>query len=292
MNLQRNWGGRTLAVKAEMKYVHIFGNEGRSEMWNYRSFAVNAEGKCGGGTSHIWQWRQSVSEEADLQIFGSQDWAKVQKRNCKSLEVQAEMKCGSGTSHLVKSWQNKCGKRNFRSLPVKAERKRGSRLHIFGSKGRAEVRMRKRNFTFLAVNAERKCGRGTSDLCQSRQSGNVEAEHQVFGSRGRAEVWKRNFRSLAVKTERKCSQALWQPSQVGRAGADLNSFDRPISYWLSLPVLKNNSTDCYIEGQCEDQCAWQGQYAPARALGNTGLSPFLGPSCRVRSPSSRRIGPL
>ena len=35
------------------------------------------------------------------------------------------------------------------------------------------------------------------------------------------------------------------------------------------------------------------QYAPARALGNTGLNPFLGPSCRVKkSPSSRLIGPL
>ena len=92
-------------------------------------------------------------------------------------------------------------------------------LQIFGSQGRAE--MRKRNIKSLA--------------CQ-----------------GRAEVWKRNFRSLVVKTERKCSQALRQSSQVGRAEADLNSFDRPISYWLSLPLLKNNSTDCYIEGQCED----------------------------------------
>ena len=99
-------------------------------------------------------------------------------------------------------------KRNFTSLEVLAEQVRKAELQIFGSKGRAEVRMRKRNFTFLAVNAERKCGRGTSDLCQSRQSGNVEAEHQVFGSQGRAEVWKRNFRSLAVKTERKCSHAL------------------------------------------------------------------------------------
>ena len=132
----------------------------------------------------------------------------MQKRNCKSLEVQAEMKRGSGTSHLWKSWQNKCGKRNFRSLPVRQSGSAGAELHIFGSKGTAEVWMQKRNFTFLAVNAERKCGRGTSDLCQSRQSGNVEAEHQVFGSQGRAEVWKRNFRSLAVKTERKCSQAL------------------------------------------------------------------------------------
>ena len=139
-------------------------------------FAVNAEGKCGGGTSHIWQWRQSVSGEADLQIFGSQDWAKVQKRNCKSLEVQAEMKCGSGTSHLWKSWQNKCGKRNFRSLPVKAERKRGSRT------------------TYLAVKAERKCG--------------CEAELHIFGSQCRVEMWKRNIRSLAVKAEQKCGSGI------------------------------------------------------------------------------------
>ena len=124
----------------------------------------------------------------------------MQKRNCKSLEVQAEMKCGSGTSHLWKSGQNKCGKRNFRSLPVKAERKRGSRIsHTFGSKDRAEVR--KRNFTFLAVNVERKCGRGTSDLLQSRQSGSgtsglwqsrqsrsKEVEFQIFSRQDRAEV--------------------------------------------------------------------------------------------------------
>ena len=219
MNIQGNWGGRTLAVKAEQKCVHIFGNEGRSEIWNYRSFAVKAEGKCGGGTTHIWQLRQSVSGEADLQIFGSQDWTKVQKRNCKSLEVQAEMKCGSGTSHLWKSWQNKCGKRNFRSLPVKTERK---------------------------------CGSRTSHIWQLRQSGSAETELHIFGSQGRAEVWKRNFRPLAIKKERQCSQGLWQTSQAGRAEADLNSFDRPISYWLSLPMLKNISADCYIERQCED----------------------------------------
>ena len=115
-------------------------------------------------------------------------------------------------------------KRNFTSLEVLAEQVRKAELQIFASKGRAEAR--EQNFTYLAVKAERKCGcrsgtshfwqsmrqrkcgRGTSDLCQSRQSGNVEAEYQVFGSQGRAEVWKRNFRSLAVKTERKCSQAL------------------------------------------------------------------------------------
>ena len=180
MSLQRNWGGRTLAIKAEQKCSHIFGNEGSSEMWNYRSFAVKAEGKCGGGTTHIWQWRQSGSGEADLQIFGSQDWAKVQKRNCKSLEVQAEMKCGSelyifwspGRTSAESGTSDLCQSRQSGSA--------GAELHIFGSRGRAEVR--KRNFTFLAVNAERKCGRGTSDLWQSRQSGNAEAEHQVFGS--------------------------------------------------------------------------------------------------------------
>ena len=225
MNLQWNWGGRTLATKAEQKCVHIFGNEGRSAMWNCRSFAVKAEGKCGGGTSHIWQWRQSVSGEADLQIFGSQDWAKVQKQNCKSLEVQAEMKCGRGTSHIWKSWQNKCGKWNFRSLPVKVERKCGSRtshiwqsgqsgsaeaeLRIFSSQCRTKVRTwnfrslavkseRKHNFKSLAVKAERKCGSGTSGLWQSRQSRSVEAEFQIFSCQDRAEVRKQHCRLLTV----------------------------------------------------------------------------------------------
>ena len=236
MNLQRNWGDRTLAVSAEQKRVHIFGNEGRSEMWNYRSFTVKAEGKCGGGTSHIWQWRHSVSGEADLQIFGSQDWAKVRKRNCKSLAVQAAMKCGSGTSHLRKSWQNKCGNRNFRSLPAKAERKCGSRtshiwqsrlsgsaeaeLHIFGSQGRTKVRTRnfrslavktewKQNFRSFAVNAERKCGSGTSGLWQSMQGRSVEAENQIFSLQDRAEVRNQNCRSLTGPYRTDCHCQCW-----------------------------------------------------------------------------------
>ena len=200
-------------------------------MWNYRYFAVKAEGKCEGGTSHIWQWRQSVSGEADLQIFGSQDWAKVQKRNYRSLEVQAEMKCGSGTSHLWKSWQNKCVKRNLRSLPIKAERKCGNRtshnwqsrqsgsaeaeLHIFGRQCRTKVRTwnfrslavkteRKRNFRSWAVKAERKCGSGTSGLWQSRQNRSVEAEFQIFSHQERAEVRKQHCRSLTVQSSWTC----------------------------------------------------------------------------------------
>ena len=135
----------------------------------------------------------SVSGEADLQIFGSQDRAKVQKRNCKSLDVQAEMKCGSGTSHLWKSWQNKCGKRNFRT---------------FASKGRAEAR--EQNFTYLAIKAERKvgCGSGTSHFWQSVQNESADVELQIFASQGRAEMWKRNIRSLAVKAEQKCGSGI------------------------------------------------------------------------------------
>ena len=176
---------------------------------NYRAFAVKAEGKCGGGTFHIWQWRQSVSGEADLQIFGP---------------VKIERKCRSETANLWQSRQRwnveaelyifenpgRTSAESGTSDPCQSTQ-RGSaaaELHIFGSQGRAE--MRKRNFTFLAVNAERKCGRGTSDLWQSRQSGSAEAEHQMFGSQGRAEVWKRNFRSLAVKTERTLTiQSSW-----------------------------------------------------------------------------------
>ena len=253
MNLQRNWGGRTLAVKAEQKCVHIFGNEGRSEMWNYRSFAVNAEGKCGGGTSHVWQWRQNVSGEADLQIW--------QSRLSESAEAKLQI-FGSPDRDEMR-------KRNFTSLEVLAEQVRKAELQIFASQGGAEAREQK--FTYLAVKAERKCGSGTSHFWQSMQNESAdvelqifgsqgraemrtEAEHQVFGSQGRAEVWKRNFRSLAVKTERKCSQALWQSSQVGRAKADLNSFDRPISYWLSLPCWRITLLTAILKDNVKTMC--------------------------------------
>ena len=43
-----------------------------------------------------------------------------------------------------------------------------------------------------------------SHLCQSRQSGSVEAKLQTFRSPGRTEVWKLNFIALAVKAGRKC----------------------------------------------------------------------------------------
>ena len=159
--------------------------------------------------------RQSVSGEADLQIFGSQHWAKVQKRNCKSLEVQAEMKCGSGTSHLWICWQNKCGKRNFRSLLVKTERK---------------------------------CGSRTSNIWQSKQSGSGEAELQIFGSQCRTKVRTWNFRSLPVKTERKCgsgTSGLWQLRQSRSVEVEFEIFSRQDrAEWQSSTLTVQSSWTC------------------------------------------------
>ena len=78
------------------------------------------------------------------------------------------MKCGSGT------------------LEVLAEQVRKAVLQIFASQGREEVR--KQNFTYLAVKAEWKCGSRTSPFWQSRKNESADAEFQIFGSQGRAEV--------------------------------------------------------------------------------------------------------
>ena len=94
----------------------------------------------------------------------------MRKRNFTSLEVPAEMKCGSGPSHLWKSWSNKCGSGNLDLSKSWQNRSLESRI---------------------------------SHLCQSRQSGSVEAKLQTFRSPGRAEGRKLNFVSLAVKVRRK-----------------------------------------------------------------------------------------
>ena len=208
-------------------------------MWNYRSFAVKAEGKCGGGTTHSWHWRQSVSGEADLKIFGSQDWAKVQKRNCKSLEVQAAMKCGSGTSHLWKSWQNKCRKRNFRSLPVKTERKCGSRTsRIWQSRqsGSAEVQ---------------KCRSGISHFWQSMQNESADVELQIFGSQSRVDMRNRNIRSLAVKAEQKCGSGISDLKPSRQSGSAVKHFDSPVKLDVRKQILTaligSYPTDCHCK---------------------------------------------
>ena len=97
--------------------LQIFGSQDRAEVGkrNFPSLEVLANQKCGSGTSHSWQSRQSRSgtsdlwqsmqsgsAEAELQIIGSTGRAEVRKWNFRSLAVQAEKKCGNGTSHL---WQ-------------------------------------------------------------------------------------------------------------------------------------------------------------------------------------------
>ena len=84
-----------------------------------------------------------------------------------SLKVPIEMKCGSGLTNTWKSWQNKCG-RLTRSFEVMTERKYGKR---------------------------------TSDLWQSRQSTNAEAELHFFGSPGTDEMRKWTYPYLEVLVE-------------------------------------------------------------------------------------------
>ena len=125
---------KSLEVQAEMKC-----GSGTSYLWkswqnkcgkrNFRSLPVKVQRKCGSRTSHIWQSRQSRSAEAELHIFGSQ---------CRT---------------KVRTW-------NLRSLAVKTERKRN--LRSLFSQGRAEVR--KWNIRSLAIKTEQKCGSGISDL--------------------------------------------------------------------------------------------------------------------------------
>ena len=67
---------------------------------NFTYLAVNAERKCGSGTSHFWQSMQNESADVELQIFASQGIAEMRKRNIRSLAVKAEQKCGSGISDL------------------------------------------------------------------------------------------------------------------------------------------------------------------------------------------------
>ena len=84
-------------------------------MWkrNYKSLEVLAKMKCGSGLIHIWKSGKTIVKDerdlsspggaqvrkAELQIFGSQGSAEVQKRNFTSLKVPAEMKCASGLTH-------------------------------------------------------------------------------------------------------------------------------------------------------------------------------------------------
>ena len=70
-----------MAVKAEQKYVHIFGNE------------------------DLLQSKQKGSAEAELPIFGNEGKMLVEKPIFRSLAVKIERKCRSETANLWKSRQ-------------------------------------------------------------------------------------------------------------------------------------------------------------------------------------------
>ena len=126
---------------------------------NCKSLEVEAEMKCGSGTSHLWKSWQN----------------KCGKRNFRSLPVKAEQKCGSGTSHFCQSVQNEGADvelqifgskdRAEAELQFWQSMQSGSaeaEHQVFGSQGSAEVW--KLNFRSLAVKTKRKCGSSTADL--------------------------------------------------------------------------------------------------------------------------------
>ena len=83
-------------------------------------------------------------------------------------------------------------------------------------------------FTSLGMKTDLKCE--TTDLLQSRQKGNTEAELPIFDNEGRVLVEKPIFRSLAVKIERKCRSEtanLWECRQRWNAEAELHIFGSP-----------------------------------------------------------------
>ena len=113
---ERKCGNRTLHIwqskqsRSAEAELHIFGSQCRTKVrtrnfrplagkierkWNFRSLAVNADRKCGSGTSGFWQSRQSRSVEAEFQIFSRQDRAEVRKQHCRSMTVQSSWTCGS-----------------------------------------------------------------------------------------------------------------------------------------------------------------------------------------------------
>ena len=70
------WQSRQAEVR---KCNHILGNDGRTKerKQNFSYLAIMAERKCGSGISYFWPSNQSVSGEAELQIFDSQGRAEV-----------------------------------------------------------------------------------------------------------------------------------------------------------------------------------------------------------------------
>ena len=144
----------------------------------FTSLGMKGDLKC--ETTDLLQSRQKGSVEAEISIFGNEGRVLVEKPIFRFWQSRLSESAEAKLQIFGSPGRDEMRKRNFTSFEVLAEQVRKAELQIFASQDRAEVR--EQNFTYLAVNAERKCGRGTSDLWQSRLSGNAEAEHQIFGS--------------------------------------------------------------------------------------------------------------
>ena len=167
--ITRTYGG------TEEAELHIFGSEGKAEVWkrNFRSLEVPAEMKCGSGLIHIWK-----------------SWQNKCGRWTRSFESWPSGSTESATSDL---WQS----RQSRNAEVQ--------LHIFKSPSRDE--MRKWTYPYVEVLTEQVWK--MNEIFQSPDRAEVrKAELQFFGSQGRAEVRKRNLTSLEVSAEMKCGSGL------------------------------------------------------------------------------------
>ena len=267
---------------------------------NFISLAFKAEQKRGRRTSHLCKSRQRWNAEVDLPILESPGRTSVEDERDLSkswpsgstesgtLDLRQSRQSRSAEEELHIFWspgRDEMGKWTYPYWKFLAERVRKmneifpspgraevwkaelqkAELQIFGSKYRAE--MRKQSFRPLKVLAELKCRSWTSDRWQPRQDGRAEAELHILRRIGRAEMWNGFHVTSLVVRQNGSAGAEFQIfgssvmfCHVGSVEAELYIFDRPLSYWLQLPMLTNNSTDCY---NCHSQ--WRTMWRPGVA---------------------------
>ena len=101
-----------LAEQVRKAELQMFASQGIAEVrkQNFIYLAVKAERKCGSGTSHFWQSRQSKVRTWNFRPLAVK---KERKKNFSSLAVKAERKCRSGTSGLWQSRQSRSVETEF-----------------------------------------------------------------------------------------------------------------------------------------------------------------------------------
>ena len=125
-----------------------------------KSLEVQAEMKCGSGTSHLWKSWKNKCGKWNFRVFPVKA---ERKQNFRYLAVKAERKCGSAEAELHIFWQSMQNENADVELQIFGSKDRAEAvLQIFGSQDRADVR--KRNIRSLAVKAQQKCGSGISHL--------------------------------------------------------------------------------------------------------------------------------